>query len=255
MVNLIKNELLKIYWHKKLTYFLLFICLMQFLPLLFAFISSMKIHDGQTYPLFFVGIITSFLLPVFITVLVSEMITDEYVKGNFAVTLIHPVSRTKLLTAKAAALFLVINIVLAVSLITGYGIGTLLFGWGKEFVDHGVVYTTREGIFMTLGYYFYASLPLISFSFPVILLALIFQNSGLVVGITLGATFAAIILGLLVTEIQPYLINTYFTGLPQLLLSEAGLNDILRPVTVIFLYAFIPYLISLCLLNRRDILH
>jgi len=228
---------------------------MQFLPLLFVLISSMKIHDGQTYPLFFAGIITSFLLPVFITILVSEMITDEYIKGNFAVTLIHPVSRTMLLTAKAAALFLVINIILAASLVSGYGIGTLLFGWGEEFLYQGVAYTTREGIIMTLGHYFYASLPLFSFSFPVTLLALIFLNSGLVVGATLGATFAAILTGLLVKEIQPYLITIYFTELPRLLLSGAGLKDILLPAAVIFFYAFLPYLVSFYLLNKRDILH
>lgn len=253
MLNLLKNEIIKVIYQKKILFLLIIILFIIFAPVLFTYISRFKVHDGQTYPLFFLGIITSLILPIFIAIITADMFTEDYVAGTLSTTLIHPVSRIKLLSAKAITLYIIILFTLAFTVLLSYALGTLFFGWGEAFLDRGIAYTWGEGVIITLGSYLISSLPLLAFALFVIFLAHLFHSVGAVVGISISLLILFSVTGVLVSEIQPYLLTTYFTQLGELILFSRNKGDIWAASTVIFLYGAVSYTLSALIFRRRNL--
>jgi ABC-2 type transport system permease protein len=253
VIRLVKNEVIKVLHQRKLLFLFILIFLMVLAPILFTYISRFKVHDGQTYPLFFLGMITSLVVPIFISIITADMVTEEYVSGTLSTTLIHPVSRLKLLTAKVITLYLVILLALTYTMLLSYGLGSLSFGWGEAFLDRGIIYSSREGIIITLGSYLISSLPLLSFALFVVLLAHLFLSASAVVGISISLMILFSIVGLLVSEIQPYLLTTYFTHLGEMILFSPNREGTLRAITVILLYGIISFALSAFIFKRRDL--
>lgn len=253
MIRLVKNEIIKVIRQRKLLFLLILIFLIVLAPVFFTYISRFKVHDGQTYPLFFLGMITSLVVPIFISIITADMVTEEYVAGTLSTTLIHPVSRLKLLTAKVITLYMVILFALTYTLLLSYGVGSLSFGWGEAFLDRGIVYSSTEGVIITLGSYLIASLPLLSFALFVVLLAHLFLSASAVVGISISLMILFSIVGLLVSEIQPYLLTTYFTHLSELILFSSNREGTLKAIAVILFYGVISFALSALIFNRRDL--
>ena len=255
MIQLIKNEMIKLVYNKKLLFFLLLIFVMVLVPVLISFLTRIRFDSGQTYPMFLYGILTTLVLPIFLSVLVADMITEEHVSGGFSIILVHPVSRIKLLTAKAITLYMVILFILVFTLLLSYGIGTLFFGWGDQFIDRGIVYPTTRGILITAGSYIISSLPLLAYGLGVILLGLLFTGSGAVVAVSTSLVLVFSVAGLLVNDLQPFLISTYFISLSKLVFFYKSVPDIKIAGLVIFLYGLIPFIVSLVIIKRRNILY
>jgi ABC-2 type transport system permease protein len=253
MIRLVKNEIIKVVYHKKLLFLVILIFLIVLAPVLFTYILRFKVHDGQTYPLFFLGIITSLVVPIFISIITADMFTEEYVSGTLSTTLIHPVSRLKLLTAKVVTLYMVILFALIYTMLISYGLGSLSFGWGEAFLDRGIAYSSTEGIIITLGSYLIASLPLLSFALFAVLLAHLFSSAGAVVGISISLMILFSIMGLLVSEIQPYLLTTYFTQFGELILFSQSSEETFTAMAVILLYGAASFTLSAFIFKRRDL--
>ncbi len=255
MTNLLKNELIKVACQRKLVFFLGLIVCLILAPVLFTYISRFKIHDGQTYPLFFLGTITSLILPIFISMITADVFTEDYVSGNLSTILIHPVPRIKLLTAKVLAIYTVIVFTLIFTLLISYAFGTLFFGWGDTFVDRGIPYTSQEGIIITIGSYLMSSLPLLAFTLVVMLLALVFNSTSAVVGISISIVIFFSLTGLIITEVQPYLITTYFTQLGEILLISRSRDAAAQALKIISLYGITAYTLSAIIFKRRNLLY
>ena len=255
MGNLVKNELVKVIYQRKIAFFLLLISVIIMIPVLFTFISRFKIHDGQTYPMLFLGAVTSLVLPIFISIVTADMFTEEYVSGNLSTILIHPVSRFKLLAAKALTLYLLILFLLLFTMTFSYAVGTLFFGWGDSFLDRGITYSSLEGAFITVGSYLASSLPLLAFTLVVMFLALIFHSTSAVVGIAISLIIVSSLAGLVITEIQPYLITTYFNHLGVVMLVERNPEAVLEALRVTAFYGILPFALGAFIFKKRNLLY
>lgn len=255
MISLVKNELIKVIYQRKLAFFLGLIAAMILAPVLFTYISRFKIHDGQTYPLFFLGAVASLILPIFISIITADMFTEEYVSGNLSSILIHPVSRVKLLSAKVVTLYIIILIILMFTLLFSYATGSLFFGWGDSFIDRGITYTSSEGIAITLGSYLMASIPLLAFTLVVMLLALLLHSTSAVVGISISIIIFFSLTGLVITEIQPYLITTYFHYLGEVVMVARNWDAAWEALRIIAIYSIIPYGLGVLIFKKRNLLY
>jgi ABC-2 type transport system permease protein len=255
LINLIKNELVKMAFQRKFLFFLCLIAALILAPVLFTFISRFKIHDGQTYPLFFLGTMTSLVLPIFISIITADSFTEEYVSGSLSTILIHPVTRFQVLTAKVISLYMATVFVLLYTMFLAYAAGTLFFGWGEAFLDRGITYTAAEGAAITAGSYLLASLPLLAFTLVVMLLALVLHSTSAVVGLSIGIVIVFSLAGLIVTELQPYLITSYFNALGEAVMIAKDRLETLKALAMIAAYGFIPFGLSTLIFKKRNLLY
>ena len=70
-----------------------------FVPVLMTVFVRLRTFEGQVYPYTMSGLITGWVLPIYLIVLIAESVTDDYVAGTMSLSLIHPVSRIQLITA------------------------------------------------------------------------------------------------------------------------------------------------------------
>ena len=249
MIGLIKNEWLKLFNNKKFYWFLLLLLIIYLFPVFMTFVVRMSTFNGQVYPLTLFGVITSLVMPLFLIVLVAEIVTEDYLSGNLSLTIIQPVTRVQVLTAKVFFLFQVILFLLLLCLLLGYGVGTFIYGWGSEFMLRGKTYSQLTGIQLTVMSYVSASLPLLAFSLLNMFIAIIVPSAAAVVGISAGIFFFSTIISLLV-DIGPILINSYFNTLPFILDYYSGQS--LAPGLFVISFGLIFYLLTLFIFIRKD---
>lgn len=254
MNGLIRNELIKLSHNKKVYALLLTILLTNMVPVVLTLLIRLRTMDGQSYPSMLFGIIASWILPLFLLTLVAEMITEEAAAGTLSLTLVHPVSRVQVITAKVVALFILIIITLLFALIVSYGVGTLFFGWGREFLMRGVTYSPWQGVYITVVSYIATTLPLLSFCILVIFLALIMSSGASVVGISVGLLLLFSILEILIKEIKPYVISSYFSSLSTTFLAN-NRAQLLFSLSFLTIHSLVFYLASLMIFEKRDVLN
>lgn len=250
-----QNELIKLHATKKVYTFMAVIFVMELVPVFLTLLSFIKTQDGQSYPSLFFGLLCSLMLPIFLTVLIADMITEEYATGTLGLSLIHPVSRAKLWAAKILTLFFIIILILSYTVLLGYFIGTIFFGWGSGFADQGILYSTKEGIVIIVGSYLSSSIPLLAYCTLVSFLAILFKSSSVLVGSSIGFLLTSNLLGFLAEEVEPYLINSYFKGFAELIFFAKDVPAITFAIQVILTYGVIFYLAGTMLFKKKDLLH
>lgn len=254
MIGLIKNEMLKLLYNKKLYGFILVILAVNLLPVLISLSVRMNTTNGQVFPLSTYGVIVAFILPIFLIILIAEMFTDELTSGTLSLSLVHPVTRFQVLTAKVVHLFLFILFVLLFCLLFGYGFGTAIFGWGSEFMQRGMVYSTTQGIQITIATYLSSILPLFSFSLFVMFIAFILQGSAAVVGVSTGVYFLSILSEMLIDfPILP--VTAYFNTLSYVLAAISAPNSALLHILLNVGFGLLFYLLTLWIFHRKDMVH
>ena len=266
MANLIKNEVYKLFKTKKIYVFMLIIFLYNFLPSLEKVMGTIDetqvLINGQTTAFYMLNFMITNILPIFIIVAIADMITGEYVDGTLKLPLLHPVSRTKLLTAKVLALALVLLFILMFSMLLSYAMGTAIFGWGQHFsyqepnqaIQDAVVYTAQEGIIVTLTSYLLSLFPLIAFGMIIMFLAFFFNSSGVTAGISIGFLIFLSIFGEVVEAIRPLLIIDGLSMFKHLFV-ERDLGRLAFSIAVTSLYGVGFFLASVNLFKKKDLLH
>ncbi|HHX75174.1 MAG TPA: ABC transporter permease subunit [Firmicutes bacterium] len=255
MSGLLKNEWLKLVNNKKLPFFLLVVATIQLLPVVMTLFLNMRTLNGQVYPLTMFGLLVSFALPLFLLILVAEIVTEEHTAGLLALSLLHPVTRFKVITAKVIFLLTVILGLLLFAMLLGYAVGTLLFGWGGEFMLRGVAFTTGQGIAITFLSYLAAALPQLAFSQLVMFLAVLINSSAAVTGIAAGIFMSASMLMLLADEIRPFLLTSYFNTVPVLTDYAAGITGLCDFFAFPALCALAFFLLTVLVFGRKDMLY
>jgi ABC-type multidrug transport system ATPase subunit len=72
----------------------------------------------------------------------------------------HLLTRGRLLLAKVMSLIIMITLLLIFPALAGYVLGTIMFGWGAGFNYEVNLYSTYEGVWITLGSHMSSILPL-----------------------------------------------------------------------------------------------
>jgi ABC-2 type transport system permease protein len=253
MLNLVKNEMIKVFANKKIYAFLIIILLIELVPVFGSLMVKVSTFTGQTYPLFLHGLTVSWVIPIFIAVLISDMFTEEYVNGTLTLSLIHPVTRSEMIAAKAVSVLILILFLLVFTMFLAYVIGLAIFGWEPQFMIRGIEYSTLTGIQLTIYSFLSSAIPLLVFGIMVMFLALLFYSSGIVVGVSIGLMLLFAFLGYLLKEIEPYLITGYFSSFPNSLLFTGNNSEITMALKVMALYGIFFFAASITLFKKKDL--
>lgn len=250
MTGLIKNEIIKLVYNRKTAGFMLVLLAIYMTPVVMTVLVRIRALDGQSFPLTMYGITTAWALPLFLIVIVAEMITEEGKTGTLALSLVHPVSRLQLLLAKVMTLLLLIIAMLGYALLLGYAIGTFFFGWGTDFLLRGTVLPSIVGIALTVSSFLGAALPLLSFCILVIFLGFLLNGSASVVGAAVAFLLTFAVVELIIDV--PYVISSYFNVLPELL-YPLNINALGSSLVFVTMHGLIFFIGSFLVFLRRDI--
>lgn len=250
-MKLIKNEMYKVFKLNKLYFFIVIaIGLLIVQGITFSSNSSYSVN-GQSFPIWML----SRIMPLFIffmSLLLAEIISDEYRNGTLKLFLLRPVDRIGLLNAKISAMIVSVFMLLLSVMVGSYIIGTAFWGWGDQMMFNEAIFQPAQGILVTLQSYVITLLPCLGFGMIIVLVSVLSSSMGATVGISLGIMFVLTALEN-VQGINDYSIvhqmNLYqsFNGNPQ------SINLILGLVNVA-VYTIIFYVGSVVAFKKKDIL-
>lgn len=275
MANVIWNEIYKLLARKKIYIFaviLIVVCLFSLCSALItnSIFKSASPHanadmqsqvmyalgkiNGQSIPLaMFDGITSSIILPVFIIILITDMVTDEYAEGTLKLPLLRQVGRYELLSSKLGALAVILMLMLLLMLIMGYGLGTAIFGWGDAFLIRGRGLSSSQGLLFTLLVYGSSLISMISFGMVILMFSVLFNNSGTVVGIGMAALFSSTMFGAVFPEVNSYLLSGYFNTY-RFFTSYTGIEEIASGFLIVLTYGIVSLILSLLVFKRKNLL-
>ncbi len=222
--------------------------------LVYKYVDMEIVITAQQFPLDILKLNLEMLIPIFSAILISDIITDEYRSGTLKLPLIHPVSRIKLLNAKIITILVILIVLSIFSLVISYVLGLTLLDWGDSFMLNGKVYSTLNGILITVGSHLASIIPLLAFNLIIIMISLKLESSGTVVGAAVGLIFGFNILIQLSETIRPYVISYYFNYYPILLKNTLS-KETLIGLLVITGYGIGTYFVCLNLFNKKDIVY
>ncbi|GMA50841.1 ABC transporter permease [Alicyclobacillus contaminans] len=211
------------------------------------------------------------LVPLFVIVIASDMVSSELSGGTIKMLLTRGVSRAKVLASKLVALVLLVALLLSAIAVSSYLISGLFFGyqgWGLPVlmgfhttasgtVDVGHVYTVPQWKYlcMTFGLGFFVCLCIACLSFMVSTLV---QSTASSMGIMMAALIAGTLLTTLATSwtAAKYLpvvnlqLSGYLNGSPPPL---AGMTFSFS-LCVLLIWAALAIVVSFLVFTRRDIM-
>ncbi|MBO8172561.1 MAG: ABC transporter permease [Bacillaceae bacterium] len=254
LYRLIKNEVFKIFLSKKIYAIMIVMLFFTILPKFEELVGNIDIPvHGQNLPIYMLGTHVIVIIPLFIIVAVAQMFTEEYTAGTLKNTLLHPVTRTRLLNAKLLGLVVTVMALLLFGMLIAYGFGTLFFGWGNSFYFDGQYYTTGEGFMITIGSYLAAVVPLMVFAMVMMLLSFFFTSSGVLAGISIGLLVLMNLSGEMFKMLQPYLLVGSFRGFPITVFVEGDMANAGFQLLVMAVYSVISYGVSVMWFKRKDL--
>lgn len=251
-----KNEIIKLLARKRIQIFALILIILTLFNLGAALITNTKISGlsyGQVFPLTLFTSAASIIIPTFIIVLMTNLVTDEYVDGSLKLLLLRQSSRRKILLGKMIALTIVILMLLLLLMVMGYVLGSVFLGWRENLVIKGETYSKVQGLALTALIYITSIVSYVSFSMTILLFAILFDNSGSVVGIGAATLLASLTVSQLFPKLSPFLISSYFNTY-NIITSGVGIEKIVAGFLILLAYGIIFYIISCHVFKRKDIL-
>lgn len=207
--------------------------------------------NATSYPLWFLGMVSDLILPLFFIILVAGMFSEEYGKGTLKLSLLYKVTRARLVLGKMITLAVAIVIMLVLVYLIALGIGTI-------FLDSGPLnlmgQSVQGGTASVLAAYSLYGLFLLSYSLTMMALAQFFASSGATIGIGLGVQFGLSIIGGFFSKIAPYLLTSHY-GIYTFLFMPVDTGDVMRSFAVVTIYALAGTAFTIWYFNRKDLIH
>lgn len=181
MLKVFKNEMVKMISGKKLYIFsailILSIIVMAFLS---KSVPAIKIGPQNfVAQMIMNGMIMEPLIPIFIILIASEIITEDYSSGTMKFTLMTPIRKIEVFAGKLLFMVAYIVILIAICFVSSYIVQIFFCGLGSSSI-----------FFKTFIYNlkcFVVVIPaLIAFSVIIGFISLFFTSSGAVIGIGIG---------------------------------------------------------------------
>jgi len=255
LFSLLKNEIYKLLKKKKIYIFMVIITVMTLIPIIISkFDNGSLVFKVNTLPLENLAWSTEMIIPIFISILVADMITNEYREGTMKLSLVNGVSRTNLLFSKILTLILVITGLVLFTMAVSYVSGSFFLEWGVPFRFNDLLLSESTGILYTLGLYLLSVIPLTAFSLIITFLGLKLESGGSLVGVTIGIVFIMNTMRQLSSLVRPFIISDYFnTGY---LLNPSGIqNDLVILLITSGLYFIVFMGLSLNNIIKKDIVN
>lgn len=264
MINLIENELFKIFRLKKLYISVAIAILIELLEAVVYIymkqnpsglaaddLSSLASLNGQSFPLLMLIGFNQYSV-VFMSIILADIISDEFRTGTIKLSLLRPVSRIELLNSKIVALFVSLAILLGFTLITSYLVGSIFFGWGDETLIAGISYDTIKGLLLTFQSYFFTLFSYFAFGMIIVFVSILCKNMGLTVGISLGLMTFLIVLEN-VKSVHNFSI-WHQQDLYMNFIRDFSWGNTLIGLANIIVYSVGFYILSLIIFRKKDIL-
>lgn len=251
MLRLIKNEIYKMFRSKKLYYAFFVMTAFELSAVIqYKFMANKPEMNGQS--LFFTLLdFLPYFFALFMAVFVSELWTEE--AAALKLTLTRPVKRITLLNAKLASFFLGLTLIVLLAMISSGVIGTIAFGWGSHLDFQGTVLRSNT----LIGAYLKTALsllpPMLGFGILVTFIAVLTDNSGLTIGISLGLTMISQLMETM-EGVKTYSIVYQMRTFYQSILQNGPLEMIGRDLGVITVYAILFYGLSCLYFGKKDII-
>lgn len=257
MNKLLKNELIKIFSQKKIYVFFAILAIMIIIEGLSSHFDEGSVQQisVNVYVLNTLANNMQIILPLFLSILIGDIIINEYISGTIKLPLIHSVSRKELFISKVLTLVIISLILFTFTFILSYLLGLLLLPWESTLEIANYSFSGFTAVFFVLISYFFTIISLISFMMPIVMLAMIFESANAIVASTVGLfIFFQILIQILSVPVRPFLIYFYF-NIPLVLENLTSFQDYLLGLMVILGYIIIPYFTALRYFEKKDILY
>jgi ABC-2 type transport system permease protein len=240
----LQKELIKLIHHKKYAVILILGILVSVIrrggSALIARISDGNVALKSNIPLEMLPFAVEILVPIIMFIAVSDLFTHEYSEDTLKACLIQPVSRFKLLTAKAAA----VVILGAVSLLVMYFANTIIY-----ILSGG----STETVVTSLAAYLIDIIPLIGIAFL-----------GIFINVCLKGPTSATLLSLALYALMKYM-GLYIAGSESFLFTASAklhvmllgntlpLRVLLNKTGILFGSILILYSLSYIIFDKKNI--
>ncbi|WP_082347219.1 ABC transporter permease [Bacillus sp. FJAT-18017] len=206
----------------------------------------------------------SMLVTLFAVIVSSASVSAEFADGTIKQLLIRPHGRWAILLSKYISLIIYSILLLATLIVSGFLVGTILFGsgdFGAKFVE-----MTLEGqkiaelgpqFFLKVLYYLPSLLIVITISF---MLSTLFRSQALAVGIGIFVLFVSSTLGGLIVMLAEKYTWAKYLIFPHLdltvyALQDKILEDVTLPVSILTLsvYYIVFMVLTFTIFQKRDV--
>ena len=229
--------------------------------------------DAVSGPLFlraFANVSSHLLFPLLALIFASDIVSSEFTQGTIKLLLTRPVSRTRVLASKFAALVVAITLTVSIGAAVAYAFGGLAYGWqgfgapiltgfraGGDVFDASSVRSVVlwKDIVIVYGLAWFGALAFGALGF---LTSVLLRSTAA----AMGTMFASLIAGSILPyvaptwEAQKYLFVTnlplpdYYSGAPP---PIAGIT-VGFSVSVLAVWAAVALVIAFVVFARRDVL-
>lgn len=260
MMNLLTNELYKIFARKKIYVLIGLMFIYEAYMLFDSYIANRDFGalglakvTGQTFPVIFLESLSAVVLPFLMIILISDIFTTEYANGSLKLPLLRQVTRRNLLQAKIQALFIIIVGVLFTAFVVSYILGAVFFGWGDRFVLKWIDLSSGQGILFTLVLYVATLLPLTSFGLMIFLISLFSHGEGETIGLGVGSWIVFAVIGHIFEKLTPYIITTYL-NIYSLIILKITPKELTLGLVIVIFYSSVCYFTAQRAFKRKDLL-
>lgn len=258
MINLVKNELFKVFRLKKLYIFMLILLLQEILAVYYyqpgggQMKSVIVTPDAQSIPLALLNSLAQFMI-IYIPLYLADVITDEYKNGTLKLSLLRPIDRIQFLHGKIIGLLVFILIMISFFILSSYMVGTIAFGWGDYTIYNGVSYPPVKGICLTILLSFAMVLPYMASGMIIILIAFSATTMSTTILLSIGVLTFGQYLNVF-DEIKYYSIVHQMYFFHEYFVKQSNLELALQSIIVLVLYIVVFYILSAKTLKRKDLL-
>ena len=209
MFLILKNELYKIFHNKRIYMFLiillLFIVAIAYLinsiePSLQMSATMLDKLKGAYFPIQILSTISDLLLPMFVTLIITLLFSDEYYNGTLKIPLLNGFTRIELITAKLL-ISIITTIIMLICVFALSYLTSFLF-WGDAVSNNKVFVKTVQVYSLTL-------LPFIALITIVLFLSMFIKNSGIIIGVIVSVLVLSSFISSLFPGASQYILTYY----------------------------------------------
>jgi ABC-2 type transport system permease protein len=204
----------------------------------------------------------SSLIGLFVIVVASDIVSNEFAKGTIKMLLIRPYSRWKILLSKFIATLGFAFVMWLVVIIATWLVGGLAYGFGG--MDQSYLITTDDGVvkerliveyvFANIGVEFIELTALVAMSF---MISTLFMSNSVAIGVAMFTLFAGNTIVMLLAT-KDWVIYTLFANMDLSVLID-GQNQMVKDLTLPFsisvlaVYTAIMLAITFTVFQKRDV--
>ncbi|MDQ0340720.1 ABC-2 type transport system permease protein [Caldalkalibacillus uzonensis] len=202
-LGLLQNEQLKLY-RRMGTWVMFILLLMAIVGIAFItkYVLPIAASEGASPLLYFMNVTVPLfgLITLFAIIVAATSVANEFSQGTIKLLLIRPIHRAKILLAKYIAVLLFSMYMIVVLFLGSLVLGGVLFGFEGLWTNPGGDFLEDQGLSGLLQQYAFESIPLVMMVTFAFMVAAVFTNSALAIGLSMFLMFTGGQLAVLLSQ-------------------------------------------------------